>query len=1282
VLSLLFVLAMGACGGNFGGCSSCATAGPLPPGGLPADQTIEGGAQIRVTPSGFDKMTSVLPGILNSAFGSGFTIPGGSVSLLFTVDYCGGTGGAGCKVAVKLNSANASVTNQNTLQIAIDASGSTSVPLSAFIGSCTLSVSVAHLIANADISLGINATTGDLTVTLNQINQFSFNGQSFSGCGIISDVADVLTDILNSAIGQFVIQLLTPTLNGLVQSLLPNPLGIANTENIGQLLAGVSPSTEAAMQVVLEPGGYVALNDGGMSLGMITGFNSNRDPGGSDASAPALCVPPIPITNYGQPPYSLPLTSRSTFALSAVPPLDGSPDPASDFALGISQTTLNLLGHHLVTSGAMCLGVGTSLIPQLNVGTLGIIVPSLAELDPTGMAPLLLVTRPQRELTMTVGDNTSTSPGITIHISHLQVDFYGFLYERYVRAFTMDISLDVGVTLDFAPQTAGQPIQIMPILSGINAQDVTLTVLNSEFVAESPAMLQAVLPSVFDLVTPLLGNIPAITIPSFAGFTIENPSIVHIPKSPTTSDDFLAIYASFGASPDFRQLAKTDPFASVAVQHMDDALPAMQPASTGTAKLLGVNTPAPAAIRAALQNEPGGAMPTITFAVDSTDSLGRKLEWSWNLDGGLWRPWVSTDRLVIQDRALAWQGHFTVGLRSRVVGDWRTTADQPSTQVLVDSVPPAFGQMVVANDTFTMPVTDIIDNDSVEVAWGRPSEDKPAVAWTQSNQIALTKDAAAAFSENGQIALWARDPAGNTTTSVVSPFGATESSGGCAAGGTPTTGAVLLFGLVGVALLVPRRRLRTIVRFGGAWVVLATAMSLVPGCSCHTNQGAACKTGSDCPASTCGSGEIPVCLEGQCVCTPDVPVGTVGPYSAVAVDTNGNTWVSAYSQTYGDLCVANVGSGVVPDTAWEWVDGVPSGPVIAPGSMIRGGIMAAGPNVGMYTSIKVASDGTPEVTYFDVDNAALKYAARVNGTWQMHTVDAGNGAGSDGPFVGMYTSLTLRADNSFPGVAYLAHVPDGSGGEHAEVRFAQATTAQPMQASDWQTFVVDTGEVPSGSGDVYPLPNGLGLFVSATRDPNTQAPVVAYYDRGTGELKMSTFDAGSGQFATPVVLSNTTENAGWSPSVQIGSNSVAQVAYVDVTHNDLELVSSGSAGSNDVVDDGYRIVGTTVDGLPEPTFDFVGYNASLVLVGGTQPVIAYQDATVQQLMLAYQGSDGTWTHDVIAGGSGSANWPGAFGFYASAALTSSQIVMSTWVIDQPTMDNWVQVFNADIPTLQ
>ena len=73
----------------------------------------------------------------------------------------------------------------------------------------------------------------------------------------MSDIASVVVDILNSAVGQFVIQLLTPVLDNLVQGLLPHPLGIAGLIDIGKLLAGVSPGTSASMEARLVPGGYV-----------------------------------------------------------------------------------------------------------------------------------------------------------------------------------------------------------------------------------------------------------------------------------------------------------------------------------------------------------------------------------------------------------------------------------------------------------------------------------------------------------------------------------------------------------------------------------------------------------------------------------------------------------------------------------------------------------------------------------------------------------------------------------------------------------------------------------------------------------------------------------------------------------------------------------------------------------------------------------------------------------------------------------------------------------------
>jgi hypothetical protein len=273
----------------------------------------------------------------------------------------------------------------------------------------------------------------------------------------------------------------------------------------------------------------------------------------------------------------------------------------------------------------------------------------------------------------------------------------------------------------------------------------------------------------------------------------------------------------------------------------------------------------------------------------------------------------------------------------------------------------------------------------------------------------------------------------------------------------------------------------------------------------------------------------------------------------------------------------------------------------------------------------------------------------------------------------MYTSLTLRTDDGRPGIAYLAHVADATG-EHAEVRYAAAQTPFPTSSADWQTWKVDTAPIPENPNEVYPLPGGLGLFVDSARNPTNQAPVVVYYDRTNGELKLSRFNPQSGQFATPVVLDGSGEtDAGWSPAVQVDAAGVAHVVYVSATGDDLKYTTDATNAPKEIVDDGYRIVGTTVDGLPKPEFHFVGDDANIILVPGGSPTVVYQDATTQELLVAQKSPAGNWVRSSIAGATDP--WLGAYGFFAAGALGSTDIIMSSWVINQPESDNWVEVFS-------
>src|SRR6185503_4106071 len=110
-----------------------------------------------------------------------------------------------------------------------------------------------------------------------QINQFQLN-MNFSGCSLLSDIANLASDIIDSFVGQFIIQLLTPVIDDLLQSFLPNPLGMAGMMDIGALMEGISPGTDGFMEARVVPGGYARLQTGGMSLGVITGLNADEDP--------------------------------------------------------------------------------------------------------------------------------------------------------------------------------------------------------------------------------------------------------------------------------------------------------------------------------------------------------------------------------------------------------------------------------------------------------------------------------------------------------------------------------------------------------------------------------------------------------------------------------------------------------------------------------------------------------------------------------------------------------------------------------------------------------------------------------------------------------------------------------------------------------------------------------------------------------------------------------------------------------------------------------------------
>jgi uncharacterized protein (TIGR03382 family) len=1308
LFSVAFLLVIAGCGDLGGGCGGCGLTA-LPEGGLPRDQTVEGGGQIRLTAQGFDRIASVVPSLLDSLLGEGVCIDRGSIlGTGYCVDTLPACGRPACQAKLSLAALDIEPLGSGTLRLHVNADIDAPIRIDPLIGSnCTLTASATYNPSNgqrgfgfdAEVTFTIKPDTGELDFSVSRVHSLDLadvdiaSDGSFA-CGGLEILGDLARIIIDSFLGDWIIDaFLRPTITNLVKGFLPDPLGIANRLDLGALLGGAIPGIEASLEARFVPGGYVQTSNGGLSLGLITGINADRDIATRTAdldSEPALCVPPFQAPALGAAPASLPTTARGTFSLlPAEEFLGGQFEPPTDLAIGISETTLDLGGHHAVTSGALCAAIGTDLVDLLNVGTLGILVPSLNDLvSPEGKEPVLLALRPQNPMDLSVGEGTAASPAIKVHVEDMEADFYAFVYERYVRVFTMSLTLDIELNLEFN-QVPGQPATIKPLLKTIEASDVAIEVLNHEFVRESKDTIKGVLPTVMKLVLDLIPGLLSnpIEVPNFAGFTLTN---LQLRKVTTPSDDFLAIYASLGSlTPALAALAPE-------VAAREEALAeAEAPAIVKSeATLRDVIVPTAATIRAGVARARGGETPSVSFDVATHDALGRELEWTWNLNDGIWHDFTSQSPLVIGGDSFVLQGKYSIGLRSRVKGDYRTT-DPVGLRfpVLIDSEAPRIwaAEAKIENGALVVPVGDVVSGTKVLVAYGRPGDREPWTDWRAPGglDLATVKD----LSVDGAIVVFAKDEAGNVAQEpVTSNFhGQAEGGGGCsscdATGSGPTSSGIALVLLT--ALLVFRRRAAALARafarsrgpaMLGLGLGVGVVSSLVPGCSCGSNSGGpiSCELDDDCTAG-CPADAIPLCFDNQCLCVDDVPYGRIGPFSDVDVAANGDAYVSAYAESHGDLVVArHSGDGRIDNDEWEFVDGVPAGPVVIQGSNIRGGITAPGEDVGVYTSIQVGADDTPVVAYFDRSNGGLKFAGKFGGAWQSHTVDDGTGsidAELGGEITGMYASMSVRTDDGRPGIAYMALTSAGGGITTSEVRFAAATTPTPTTASDWQVYVVDKLALPPvdpANPDVVPLPEGLGLFVDAARDAQ-QAPVVAYYDRINGDLKMARFDAEGGQFRTPEILDGAGADVGWYPAVAVDATGVAHVVYQNAAKDDLLYIDSG-ARSPQVVDSGYRTVGTTESGLPKPELHIVGSDSNIVLTTAG-PMVVYQDSTTHELLVAKK-DGGAWTYAAIAGHE--EPFVGAFGFFASAVFTGQDLVISNWVIDQPSREQWVQIHRQTV----
>ena len=298
-----------------------------------------------------------------------------------------------------------------------------------------------------------------------------------------------------------------------------------------------------------------------------------------------------------------------------------------------------------------------------------------------------------------------------------------------------------------------------------------------------------------------------------------------------------------------------------------------------------------------------------------------------------------------------------------------------------------------------------------------------------------------------------------------------------------------------------------------------------------------------------------------------------------------------YSVTYTVYVPADsiddlLGNGLASDYNFSFTTGTGTGEMTTVDS--GSGLWGAG----QYTSIALNASGYPNISYYDYQNADLKYAYKDGSGWHTETADS---TGS----VGSYTSIALDNSN-YPHISYY----DGT---NYDLKYAY------KDGSGWHTETAD-----SNAGLV-------GQDTSIELDASGY-PRISYFDWTNSDLKYAYKDAGGWHTETV----DSTNTVGQYTSLDLDTSGYPHISYYDGTNYDLKYAYKDGGGWHT----------ETVDSTGG-----VGSYTSITLDNSNYPHISYYDATNYDLKYAYKDGSG-WHIETVE----STGWVGDY--YTSIALDS------------------------------
>jgi hypothetical protein len=826
-LTVSLVFLVFACSG--GGCGGCAGCGILPiPGAFPLAARIPNAAQIRLSSSGITFIEDNIDGIVGSFLAGGLDFPvpevsGSQTIVIITMRYtvCPAGRTPPCTVHAEISDLELTPVGPNQLHAVIQMRlwSSDGSPGGGAVSPLFVDTNLGDLNVTLDTRMGSRdfvafetditfatetepARNGYTRIDVGSITEVGGQGiedddiDISSGGGIGGGFLSFIANLLRGTI----VGLLRDQLSGLTDGLVGDNLctqagptgcptgtfadgpgetaicrfGMAATDrcvpmllgtdgrgDLGEaFLGGFSPGTHAPVQFVLASGGDGEAVMDGMSLFMVGGFQSwNRDftvTPGHNACVPTLPAPPLPTVNRA-----------SAFRGNTIP----GTATETHVGIGLSEDYLDYAGYGMFDAGALCIGTGTRLSQQLSTGLVSALVGSLESLAfPIEDAPLAIALRPQQPPDFEIG-TASGAPLLNITLPELQMDFYVWTTERYVRFMTYQTDLEIAINL------AVEGGQIVPEIVGITPSNSMVT--NSELLTEDTTSLASTLETVIMSFAGMFASgLSGFDLPAIMGFNLVVPA-GGIRGVESDGETFLGIFANL-------ELAAPSPLTApveVSVEISDLTI------DRDSMSIEGWNQ---------------GTGNTAWLYFDAEGPAGVEYEYSYRIDGTEWRPWTTDRRVLIDDDILLFQARHVIEARGRVVGEYASVDLTPATaEILVDILPPT---LVVDTDETGWAISgrDVITSRAAlesryRLAGGEWS------AWTAGE---LHVDSALAEGLEGELEVEMRDEAGNVSVSaqpLIRGITNPALAGGCGCRTTSPRGAdtavALLAGLLGLAFL-------------------------------------------------------------------------------------------------------------------------------------------------------------------------------------------------------------------------------------------------------------------------------------------------------------------------------------------------------------------------------------------------------------------------------------------------------------------------------------------------